>query len=286
MPTPPAGGRGRRPRRDVPDSSRPVHAVVTRDEDPDDGRLGLALRALGAPVLHWSTTSLGPPGDPTPLRRLAETAASYDWVLFTSRRAVEAVAEVVGPAPDGPAVAVVGRKTAEAARAAGWPPDLVAEGTGEAMAGALLERVGPADVDRPLRILYPTTPRAADTVPALLGGAGHAVDRVEAYRTELDELDAGACAELIDRGAVGVVTFTSPSAVEGLTRALPAEVLARLRAAAPAAVIGPTTAEAAEGAGWRTRAADETSLEGVARAAAAVLRERPRPRGDGPDDPR
>ncbi len=261
----------------APDPAGPapaVHAVVTRDEDARDGRLGDALRALGVPVLHWSTTSLEPPEDPAALRRLADTAGDYDWILFTSRRALEAVAGVVGRAPGGPGVAVVGEKTARAAREAGWPPDLVAEGTGEALARAVLERAGPAAAGRRLRVLYPTTPRAADTIPVLFGEAGHAVDRVEAYRTELDELDAVACAELIDTGAVGVVTFTSPSAVEGLARALPAEVLERLRERAAAAVIGPTTGEAAEAAGWRIHTADETSLEGVARAAAHVLRAR------------
>jgi glutamate-1-semialdehyde 2,1-aminomutase len=244
--------------------------VVTRDEDPDRGRLGEALRALGAPVLHWRTTAVEPPADPGALEGLAARLAGVDWVILTSRNAVDAVAGAVGAAPEGVRVAVVGRKTAEAARAAGWAPALVGEATGEALAGALLEHLGPETG----RLLLPTTPRAADTIPERLRRAGHRVERVEAYRTVLPEPDVEACRDAIDRGAVGVVTFTSPSAVQGLERGLPGPLLERLKATSEGVAIGPTTARAAEAAGWSTREAADTSLDGVAAAAAALLAER------------
>lgn len=245
-----------------------VHAVVTRDEDPEHGRLGVALRRLGVPVLHWRTTAVLPPADPSALRALADGAGTYDWVVFTSRRAVAAVAEVVGAAPDGVRVAALGAKTAEAAREAGWPPDLSGGETGIELAESLRARLGGGTA----RILYPTTPLAADTLPDLLARGGHTVDRIEAYRTGYADLDLATCAPAIDTGAVGVVTFTSPSAVEGLRRALPADLLDRLVAGSRAVSIGPTTGEAVAAAGWDPRESRETSLEGVARRAAELLR--------------
>lgn len=255
-----------------PPSSPPVRrVVVTRDEEPVDGRLGRALRSLGLPVLHWPTTAILPPEDPTELEALRETASSYDWVVFTSRNGVEAVAEVVGSAPEGVAVAVVGDKTAEAARAAGWTPTLVGEGTGEELGRALLSRL-----DGPVRILLPTTSRAPDTLPTLLRGAGHRVDRIAAYRTGLAGPDPAVCRDPIEGGEVGVVTFTSPSAVDGLVRALPADLLERLVRTSRAVAIGPTTAEAVAAAGWSPVQARDTSLEGVAARAAELLGLAPR----------
>lgn len=255
--------------RSFPSPTPPRAAVVvTRDEAPGTGRLGEALRALDVPVLHWPTTAVLPPEDPSDLQALPVTLASYDWVVFTSRNGVGAVAGVVGATPPGSvSVATVGEKTAQAAEEVGWTVALVGGGTGEETARALAERLG----TQTARILLPTTPRAADTVADLLGAAGHQVDRIEAYRTGLAGPDPEACRAAVREGRVGVVTFTSPSAVDGLERALPPALFRRLVRTSRAVAIGPTTADAVRAAGWDPVEAAETSLEGVARRAAELL---------------
>ncbi|NIQ59511.1 MAG: uroporphyrinogen-III synthase, partial [Gemmatimonadetes bacterium] len=52
------------------------------------------------------------------LRRLRDRAPSADWIVVTSRRAVEVVWPE-GRIPAGPAVAAVGPSTADAVRSAG-----------------------------------------------------------------------------------------------------------------------------------------------------------------------
>ena len=250
----------------ISETSTPA-VVVTRSEDPRAGRLGRALRRGGAPVLHWPVTEIVAPADPEPLDEAARSLNVYDWLVLTSRRGVAALAELVDALPPGLSLATVGAKTAGAARGAGWTPDLVTDDTSRELAEALLKRCG----EEPARFLLPTTPMAADTLPDLLEAAGHRVDRVEAYRTVFRELDVESCARRIRGGDVGAVTFTSPSAVEGLARALPDPLLRELRDRAGAASMGPTTSAALDEVGWPCRESGERSLEGVARAALELL---------------
>ena len=245
--------------------------MVTRDESPKGGRLGAAIRALGHPALHWSAMALQPPEDPSALQELAAAPEKWSWVVFTSRRAVASVAAALEEAghvwPTGWRIAVVGEKTATAVDDVGGHVELLSQGTGEELARALAEHLPAGGAT----LVFPTTPRAADTLPELLEEAGHRVHRVDAYRTELAALDERACAEAIEGGRVGVVTFTSPSAVAGLEDALPTTVLEPLKNGCPGVVIGPTTGAAARRAGWHVRQADTTSLEAVAEAAASLL---------------
>jgi uroporphyrinogen-III synthase len=72
-------------------------------------------------------------------------------------------------------------------------------------------------------------------------------------------------------GEVSVVTFTSPSAMEGLRSGLGRETFLELARTVPAAAIGETTARALEEAGWvEIRIAAEATLEGLATVAVAA----------------
>ena len=71
------------------------------------------------------------------------------------------------------------------------------------------------------------------------------------------------------RGEVDVVTFASPSAVDGLAAALGEPALAQLLAGAAAAVIGPTTARALVRRGRTADAvAEPATLDGLVEAVA------------------
>lgn len=250
-----------------------VGVVVTRDEPPG-GPLAARLAAAGARVLHWPTVAIAPPADPQPLSRELAALASFDWLALTSVHAVEAVAARRATLPAKLRVAVVGASTAAAAEALGWRIDLLPS---EFHTEALLASFTAAAADQNLagcRILFPASDRAAAALPEGLTALGAEVVRVEAYRTRTADLDGARCLAEAARGAVDVVTFASPSAVEGLAAALGESGLATLLTHAAAAAIGPTTAGALLGRGRVPDAiASPATLDGlVAAALSAHLR--------------
>lgn len=241
-----------------------VGVVVTRDED-EGGPLTRALAALGADVLHWPTIRSARPEEPGVLEEALQ--ARHDWVVFTSRRAVAAVSRISRRAP-APAVAVVGRSTAEAVRALGWSVDLVPdEETGEGLVRAVAEAcVGSGD-----RVLLPVSQIARPTVGEGLRGLGAVVDSPVAYRILPAPLDAEECLAAAEGGRARVVTVTSPSTVDNLKTALGDGTFAALARSAIFAAIGPTTAGAARDTGAeRVIQAASPSFEALA----AVVAER------------
>ena len=91
--------------------------------------------------------------------------------------------------------------------------------------------------------------------------------RVTAYRMVALPLDPEACRISVERGAVDVVTFASPSAMEALRAALGEDLFRQLAREVPAAVMGPTTGGAVVGAGWfRVVTADAPTLEALVEA--------------------
>jgi uroporphyrinogen-III synthase len=242
--------------------------VVTRDEEPG-GPLASLLRARGFEVLHWPTIRIAGPADPAPLERALAELETFDWIVFTSPRAVAAVADRVGGKPQetGLRAAAVGRQTAGAAREAGWPVDLVpGVQTGDALLRALLD----AGVGSGTRVFLPVSAIARAVLPDGLAGAGATVVRVEAYRTEAATLDSGECRRALQSGAAGILTFTSPSTVQNLLATLEPDVADLARARARAVAIGPTTAAAVRDAGFDAVVADPHSLEGLAERVAGL----------------
>jgi uroporphyrinogen-III synthase len=238
-----------------------VGVVVTRAGGYDE-ELTRLLRARGAIVLRWPTVEWAPPADAAPLEAALGRIGAFDWVVFTSPRAVEAVAGRLPTWPDGVRLAAVGQATARAAALCDWPVTLVPRTqTAAALVAALAaEGLGPGS-----RILFPASEIARDTLPAGLEALGAEVARVTAYRTLPAEVDAAACAATLEAGRVAVVSFASPSAVEGLRAALGDALFARLARDVALAAIGPTTAAALRAAGGATIIeARDHSLMGLA----------------------
>jgi uroporphyrinogen-III synthase len=98
------------------------------------------------------------------------------------------------------------------------------------------------------------------------------VDAVVAYQMVTVPLDRSACAAQVEAGEVNVVTFASPSAMEGLRERLGEELFQHLAGKVPAVAMGPTTAGALNAAGWRAvKVAEDASLEALAEAALEFL---------------
>ncbi len=188
--------------------------LLTRDE-------GLAeeLRDLGADVRVAEVLSY----EAVPFE--ADPAA-FDWIVFTSRRAV---AYSALPLDSGPRVACVGPATGEAIRERGGSVDLMpASHNATALADALIAEGSVAGA----RVLFPASAAALSVIEEKLGAAGAKVTRVTAYRPVLN--DAIAPEELL---GADVVVFLAPSAVAAFE-----ELLGEFKS--PALAIGPTTAAA------------------------------------------
>ena len=238
--------------------TRPV--VVTRAESPD-GPLSRELRSLGLEVLSWPAVSVAP-ADSEALDAALARLDSFAWIVFASRHAVAAVLERTPKPPAQLRVAAVGRATALTLSQRGWPVHLVPE---EANAAALISAFAAQRLaEAGTRVLYPASSRALPTIAAGLRELGAVVTQVEAYRTEGAALDVSECRAWIERGAVGAVTFASPSAVTELARALGEQDFARLLDHAPPVAIGRTTARELAARGRNATLAESATLHGLA----------------------
>ncbi len=251
--------------------------VVTR-RPGQSSALVQALRDRGAEAVEVPAIETGPPEDPGPLDEALGRLERYDWVAFTSANAVQAVRDrliALGLPPAigrrGPRIATVGASTSDVLRSA-FPEEVVdLEPEGESRAAGLL-RAFARVISAGARVLLPASRRARDELPRGLRTLGATVDVVEAYRTVEPPGLAEAVTRCLDEG-FDMVTFASPSAVEGFVAA------AGPRAAGlPAVVIGPTTETAARAAGLDVQAvAHPSSAEGLVAALERLLRTAPRP---------
>jgi uroporphyrinogen-III synthase len=227
------------------------------------------LAAQGVIACEVPLIEVRPPSDPRPLDEALRGLARYDWLVFTSANAVEAVATrmaTLGVAlPTGASLASVGPATTIAVPAA-WPDARVEVEPAADFHGAGLVAAFEVAAVPGRRVLLPVSDRAAETVSRGLTERGAVVDRVVAYRTV--SADGGQALDQILRAGVDVAVFASPSAVEAF-----AAFVGEEGRAVPAAVIGPTTAEAARAAGLDVLAvAQPSTVEGLLAALARAWR--------------
>lgn len=188
------------------------------------------LRAERFEVLHQPLVRIEPFDGP-PIR-----TADYDWLVLTSRNAVECLfRRLDAPLPR---VAVIGPGTAQALRAHGVEPALVARRSTQE--GLVEELPRPAG-----RVLFVGAEGARDVLVRELGA-----DFLPLYRTVELHPD--------DFPAADVVVLASASAARALTA---------IRRDLPCIAVGPVTAEEARRLGLPVVAeADSPDPEGVAQA--------------------
>ena len=234
------------------------------------GELAARLREAGAEPVVAPTIEIAAPADLDAARAAVARARAYDWIVFTSRNAVEAFFERLAELRDsglsddasalgGAHVAAIGPKTAEALASRAIRVDLIpTEFVNEAVAEALLARTSPAE-----RVLLYRAQDARDVLPDSLREHGRVVDVVTAYQTRfVDDPALTGKAERCD-----IVTFTSSSAVTGFLRNVPDA--AHALSSKTVAAIGPITAQTARDAGIRVDVvAEEFTTEGLVRALA------------------
>lgn len=245
--------------------------VVTRDEGAD-GPLSAHLCELGLAVLRWPVVRVETGAAAAPaLARVLERAGEFDWIAFTSRHAVHAVTDVLAAAPAAVRIAAVGEATARQLHERGWPVDLLARQP--SAAGLVAAFAARGDV-RGARVLYPASSRALPTLARGLDRLGARVEQVQAYRTGSAAADTDTWRASIARGAIGAVTFTSPSAVSELERALGRGDFDRLLASAAAVALGATTGRALREQGHEPVLAEPATLRGLAATTLRILTRR------------
>ena len=246
--------------------SRPLfgrRVIVTRARQSASG-LSRMLQDLGARVVEVPTIRIDPPSDGgAALDRSSAALGEYEWVVFTSAHAVDALLSRIADARSlaGVSLAAVGPATAEALGRYRLVPDLLAPSGRQESAGLLEVFPEPSGT---ARVLFPRAAEGRDVLPVGLKERGWGVDVVEAYRTVRGDVSPEAASGVAGADAI---CFSSSSTVTGFIDAC------GLDAVPPVVVcIGPVTAETARAAGVQVSAvARHSSVEALAEAVVEAL---------------
>jgi uroporphyrinogen III methyltransferase/synthase len=255
-----------------------ARVLITRPQG-QAAELSERLSALGAETVEAPMIQVAAPADLGPLQEAARRVATFDWIVFTSVNAVDAfMSAALDVHRDvrslaGPRVAVIGTSTAERVARYGIRADLVPEEfDGEGLVAALRRQATLTGV----RILLPHSDIARELIASELQTSGAEVTEVVAYRTIINEAirDAGdvdVYRQLLDH-RIGVVTFTSPSAVNAFATIFGEDQAADLLAHTIVASIGPVTSRAVRQLGVNVAVEPHThTVDGLVRALAAYV---------------
>lgn len=173
--------------------------------------------------------------------RLRDELRRADWVVFTSKRGVDTLIELVGQViPSNTKIAAVGAATAHAAVMALGRADLIGErGTASSLADELIAVAGG---DK--HMLLVLAENAATVLERKLAAAGHRVERVDVYRTVPKPEKRPK--RRLSTFAADWVFLASPSSSTGFANQVELDCDARI------VTIGPTTTAAAHRQGLRT----------------------------------
>jgi uroporphyrinogen III methyltransferase/synthase len=244
--------------------------VITRAAVQSE-ELARELRERGAIPAVLPLVSFAEPKDIAPLDVALGQIEQFDWLILTSGQVVRAMmqrsVDLERPLvrTDGKLrIACVGPVTAEAARQAGLPVELVAKThNGVALANELGGRI------QGLKVLLPRSDRANPDLPAALRRYGANVSEVIAYQTsQPTEVDRERWARIAE-GEADAVLFFSPSAVQNFAELFGTEKLLALEIKLAIIAVGPVTAKALRGVGVEHAfLAADTTAESVVEALA------------------
>ena len=258
-----------------------ISVLVTRAREQSAGLLK-DLTARGADVTVIPAVSISPVPEPEGLARAITQVDTYDNIVFTSINGVSFTLgllerEDINP-QDFPPALCVGEKTASVWKDAGGMVEVVPE---QYTAEALLATLGEDLAGRSFLIMRP------EVVKTELGQAlslrGAAVDEIVIYRTAVPDEGSRALQELLAAGKPDAILIASPSAIDGILSMAAQSPKPKVQRESgtqnaepgtrnsdrgildvPAICIGPTTARAAEEAGFtEIYFPDEHTAEGM-----------------------
>ena len=223
--------------------------LVTRTRT-QAGALSSMLSHMGALPIELPTIEIRPPDDFGELDGALRRLGAYDWVIFTSVNAIQAVFDRLGAlgldtrAFGTARVAAIGAATAAGLRKHGIVTDFVPESF---VSDALVDGLKGRGLDNS-KVLLPRADIAPRALNRGLSDLGAEVEEVTAYRTVAPQDSRTRVADVLAEG-IGIATFTSSSTVRNLCGLLEGN-LDRL-AGATIACIGPITAATAVELGLR-----------------------------------
>lgn len=245
-----------------------VRVLVTRPRERAQ-ELCYLLEDEGAQVVPLPLLELHPPSDPRPLQAAAEALHRYEWILFASPSAVDALLDAARQAGTfhhlrRALIATVGPSTAARLKAAGLDVNLDAEGEGgHGLGHDLLPRLAPET-----EVLVPAAERGREELFEVLALSRARVTRVVAYRAQ----EAGVSAATVEAAFTpppDVAVFGSPRTVQAYVDLISGRM--ELAGSVKHVAIGPTTAQSLVGAGLplasvAERPTNEALVEAVVRA--------------------
>jgi uroporphyrinogen-III synthase len=251
-----------------------ISVLVTRAREQSAGLVD-DLTSKGAEVTVIPAVSISQVLEPEGFDSAMARVGLYENIVFTSVNGVAYTLELlsgkgIGPW-DLPPALCVGEKTAGAWEEAGGTVAAVPE---QFTAEALLEILGEDLAGHSYLIMRPEVVKTE--LGKQLSGRGAEVDEVVIYRTVAPEEGGDELRELLVAGKPDVILFASPSAIEGIlvmaVQSPESRVQRKSRVEGgekdildiPAICIGPTTAKAAEEAGFtEIYFPDEHTAEGM-----------------------
>jgi uroporphyrinogen III methyltransferase/synthase len=249
-----------------------VKVLVTRPTAQSQA-FGSALEQAGFTPVYFPVIEIRPVADLSRLDRALEKIGCYDWVLFTSTNTVDIVLDrpslAQGWPAQGPRVAAIGPKTAEALAARNIVVDFIPE---EYTSEAILPGLGEVS-DR--WVLFPCAELAGQDLPKAIAAAGGILHKIIIYHTLPAVPNLKGLAAI--QAGVDVVTLTSPSTVTNFIHLISEAGLdAKDLPGNPRYIcIGPVTRQAALDAGLPgTLVAEEYTTEGIIKALQALYPEK------------
>ena len=228
---------------------RPLYGktvVVTRArEQASDFRL--LLEEKGAQCLEFPTIEVVPPVNWDLVDQAIDHIDHYDWLIFTSINGVRFFFQRLREkgrdvrALHRARIAAIGPKTAAGLEERGLLLDLIPS---EYRAEAVIDGLGAEEV-RGKSFLLPRAARAREILPEKIKEMGGQIDVVPVYETIRPTGKSEEVRDLLKKGVVSCITFTSSSTVENFAGMFPEDDLPSLVQKAAIACIGPITAQTA-----------------------------------------
>ncbi|MBI2192115.1 MAG: uroporphyrinogen-III C-methyltransferase [Planctomycetes bacterium] len=220
---------------------------VTRPRE-ESAELMDGLEFFGAEALPLPVIEIRPVSDPGPLDEALRRLSRFQWVVFTSSNAVEAVLarlQAIGAdvrALAGVRLCAIGPATARRLESFHLKVDLLPEAY---RAEGLVAEFGKMGDLRGQRFLLPRADIAPGFLPEELRRLGAETVEVAAYHTVAASPPPEPMLQRLRRGEVHWVTFTSSSTAEHFVRLLGPEGIHSLPAPLRFASIGPSTSATA-----------------------------------------
>ncbi|WP_238492473.1 uroporphyrinogen-III C-methyltransferase [Desulfotruncus alcoholivorax] len=243
--------------------------LVTRSRE-QASVLSRLIENLGGEPVEFPTITIADPDDFEPLDKAIKHIETYDWIVFTSVNGVKSfikrfqyfnrdIRDLKGIR-----LCAIGPQTGKELRSMALYVDYIpAEYRAEEIVEGLKHKISSGD-----RILLPRADIARKLLPESLRALGAEVDEVIAYRTLATSSNAGAIKEMLAKGKINIITFTSSSTVRNFITLLGIEPSdTSLLKNTKIACIGPITVKTAADLGLRCDiVAHEYTIPGLVKA--------------------